>query len=197
MPAGAELNLCLIAKGTILGGFDLGIAAGERVGIRGRSGIGKSTLLRILAGLDHDYLGHLAHGAQRPAMVFQAPTLLPWRSIRDNIALAAPDGDGPQTLLKALGLGQCAAMFPAHLSLGMQRRAALARAMAARPDILFLDEPFASLDGESAALCHALLDSYAGTLVLVSHDDDDIRRQCSRRLTLDGQPAAITADDGL
>lgn len=182
--AGVMLRLDLRRKAfgdrTLLERIALTLAAGEPVALCGPSGCGKSTLLRIVAGLDRDFEGtrHWDAGfgpdGPRLGVVPQQPTLLPWRSARDNLLLAGAAPETADTLLRRLGLAQAAGTAAARLSLGMARRVALARALAVRPDVLLLDEPFASLDPTSAATCRALLretlDGGGVAALLVTHD---------------------------
>ena len=112
-------------------------------------------------------------------MAFQEPRLLPWRSVEDNVRLAAPEStpDERAALFAALGLLEHRAHFPGELSLGLARRAALARALAAKPDLLLLDEPFVSLDPPLARAIRAdlarLIETRRLTAVLVTHDVED------------------------
>ena len=182
----------------VLGPITLGLAAQEVVAITGPSGIGKTTLIRIVAGLDHDYEGRCT-GVGRVGIVFQDPTLLPARSVLDNIIIAT--GCDPATARQALDqveLTARALAFPGQLSLGQQRRAALARAIAHRPDTLILDEAFASLDSATAErmrnlTARVLQDSGARTL-LVTHNTADAVHLADRIAELGGQPAQIVSD---
>lgn len=179
----------------VLGEIHLSVAPGETVAIAGPSGVGKSTLLRIIAGLDTDFDGTIT-GVARPAIVFQEPTLLPWRTAADNIALvtgASPDRVAAH--LDEVGLGASAHHFPRQMSLGQQRRLALARAFAADPDLLLLDEPFVSLDPDLVAemldLTERLLAGRAIATILVTHSVAEARRLASRRHVLEGRPASL------
>lgn len=112
----------------------------------GASGCGKTTALRLLAGLEKPSNGKVS-GVGRVAMVFQEDRLLPWRSALENVTLVGADAETARTLLATLGLTEEEmAAYPAHLSGGQQRRVALARALAAESDLLLLDEPFNGLD---------------------------------------------------
>ncbi|MTH33160.1 ATP-binding cassette domain-containing protein [Paracoccus limosus] len=180
----------------VLGPLSLSVTRGERLAILGPSGIGKSTLLRILAGLDGDFAGR-REGAERLALVFQEPVLLPWRDALANITI--PTGCDParaRDWLAEVGLAGREAHFPRQLSLGQQRRLALARAFAARPDLLLMDEPFASLDPETAArmvaLTGRLLAGSGAGLVLVTHARDEALALDCRLQVLAGQPARLS-----
>lgn len=177
----------------VLGPLDLVVGAQETVAICGASGVGKTTLLRILAGLHADWSGRLDRPG-RLAMVFQEPVLLPWRSALDNILLAT--GCSPAQALAALAavdLEARAGSVPGALSLGQRRRLALARAFAAGPDVLLMDEPFVSLDPALADEMMGLFEALAArrplATVLVTHVEAEAERLAGRVLRLEGQPA--------
>jgi NitT/TauT family transport system ATP-binding protein len=174
------------------------LESGEVGVIVGPSGCGKTTLLRILTGLDRDYQGRVSRpGDQRIGMVFQEPRLLPWRSVEDNIGLAAPDVDAKRlsALFDVLELSGHRSHFPGELSLGLARRVALARALAVDPDFLVLDEPLASLDEALAARLRSqialLLEGRSTTTLLVTHNLDDAVRLGDRLFLLSSRPATI------
>jgi len=182
----------------VLDNVTFSLNAGEVGVLFGPSGCGKSTLLRILAGLDSNYDGHVTRSpGMRLGMVFQEPRLLPWRTVEENVRLAAPDVDERtlSALFEVLELSAHRNHFPGELSLGLARRVALARAFAIEPDFLILDEPLASLDN---ALAGRLRDQVA-TLVasrkmmtlLVTHDLDDAVRLGDRLFFLSARPARI------
>ncbi|RAP39969.1 ABC transporter ATP-binding protein [Rhodovulum viride] len=180
----------------VLGRIDLQIAAGETVALLGPSGIGKSTLLRIVAGLDADFEGRVERPG-RIAMVFQEPTLLPWRTALQNLRLVHPglSRADAQDMLARVGLTDKGRAYPGQLSLGQQRRLALARAFAGQPQALVLDEPFASLDPETAeamlALTERLIAEARPATLLVTHARAEAERLASRIHVLDGQPAVL------
>ena len=182
----------------VLRNIAFALTPGEVGVIVGPSGCGKSTLLRILTGLDRDYHGHVHRPAPaRIGMVFQEPRLLPWRSVEDNIRLAAPKVDDTRlsTLLAVLELSAHRSHFPGELSLGLARRVALARALAVEPDFLVLDEPLASLDEALAARLRnqiaTLLEGRATTTLLVTHNLDDAVRLGDRLFLLSARPATL------
>jgi NitT/TauT family transport system ATP-binding protein len=187
----------------VLRDIDLSVAAGSFVAITGPSGCGKSTLLNIVAGLDRSYEGRVALSAgSRLAYVFQSPRLLPWRTVSQNVALALPPGDQriariPE-LLRRVGLGDAAAAYPERLSLGMQRRVALARAFILDPDILLMDEPFVSLDEDTArdlrALLRKLCSGRVVTVLFVTHNTMEAVALATRVVRLSAAPATIVWD---
>lgn len=175
--------------------LDLRLAAGERLGILGPSGIGKSTLLRLAAGLLAPQQGRIRNGFARTTMVFQEPRLLPWRSVRDNLELplrAAGHGAAEARRLALhwlaqVELDQYALAWPGQLSGGMAQRVALARAFALRPSLLLLDEPFSALDGalrrRLGALCERMLRADGAALLYVSHHPQELLQLAPRCLS--------------
>jgi NitT/TauT family transport system ATP-binding protein len=174
---------------------------GEVLALLAPSGTGKTTTLRIAMGLDRHFTGSVRRPAGRLGAVFQEPRLLPWLSIAANLRLVEPglsDADIAAWLAMA-GLPDCAGALPKQLSLGMARRVALARALAVRPSLLVLDEPFASLDARlGAELGHAVA-AHAraiGAIVLMAtHDLEQALATADRLLVLSGTaPATLGAD---
>ncbi|MCF8481283.1 MAG: ABC transporter ATP-binding protein [Rhodospirillum sp.] len=169
---------------------------GEVLAILGPSGIGKSTLLRICAGIDRRFQGRVER-PERLAMVFQEPVLLPWRSAVDNLTLTVKGltREAALAALARVGLADRAEAYPRQLSLGQQRRVALARAFRAQPDVLLLDEPFASLDRASAedmiALTEALIAETRPAILFVTHSEAEAARLATRIIRLSGQPATL------
>jgi ABC-type nitrate/sulfonate/bicarbonate transport system ATPase subunit len=182
----------------VLAEFNFALGSGEVGVFVGPSGCGKSTMLRILAGLDRDYQGRVSRPADaRIGMVFQEPRLLPWRTVEENVRLAAPQVDETNlaALFAVLELEAHRNHFPGELSLGLARRVALARAFAVEPDFLILDEPLASLDDALAARLRdqisTLVESRPITTLLVTHDLDDAVRLGDRLFLLSPRPARI------
>ena len=179
------------------------VARGSFVVITGPSGCGKSTLLNIIAGLDRDFDGTVdLAGTERLGYVFQTPRLLPWRTVEENIALALPEGDPRRgaipELIGRVGLTAAANAYPERLSVGMQRRVALARGFVIEPDLLLMDEPFVSLDDPTAeGLRQLLIDLWnrRPTIVLfVTHDRTEAVMLATRILRLSGGPATVVGD---
>jgi ABC-type nitrate/sulfonate/bicarbonate transport system ATPase subunit len=174
---------------------------GELGAFVGPSGCGKTTMLKIVAGLDADYRGRVVlPAAAKLGMVFQEPRLLHWRTVEQNVRLvaAAATGDRLAELFHMLGLWEHRTHYPGELSVGLARRVALARALAIEPDLLILDEPFASLD---AALARRLRDELATlvdrlniTTILVTHDVEEAIGLADRLFLLSARPAHILAE---
>ena len=181
------------------------VAAGETLALLGPSGIGKSTLLRMIAGVE-PFEGEIAIQGQPagqgplPGFVFQDPRLLPWCDAVGNILAVTPGMSVAEArdLLGKVGLAGYETALPAQLSGGMQRRVALARALAAGSGLLLLDEPFVSLDRKLAReqqdLLVAAIEGHAATAVLVTHEPEDAARLADRIIRLAGRPARILED---
>ena len=173
-------------------------APGEIVALLGASGTGKTSTLRILLGLDSNFEGTVLRTAMRVGAVFQEPRLLPWCTVGDNIRLVIPSGQPMPdiaALLRDVGLAGSEELYPRQISLGMARRAALARALAIAPDLLILDEPFVSLDASAAGLIAARLahvrDKCRAALVIATHDIDRAMALATRIVVLAGRPATV------
>jgi NitT/TauT family transport system ATP-binding protein len=180
--------------------FDL--PGGTVTALVGPSGCGKTTTLRILLGLDRDFAGEISPDLSglRIGAVFQEPRLLPWRTVEANVRLALPqepDETELGRLFEAVGLADMRDRYPAELSLGMARRAALARAFAVRPDVLLLDEPFVSLDEATARRLRTLLiDLWAAdpmTVLIVTHNIREAVQLADRIVVLSPRPATVLA----
>ena len=170
----------------VLQGLNLRLGRGQVMGVLGPSGVGKSTLLRLAAGLERPDRGRVLVRARRLSYVFQEPRLLPWFSALDNVALAARARGAPWRraraeaagLLQDLRLGGELKAMPHELSGGMRQRVSLARAMVVNPDLLLLDEPFTGLDIELGGEVRIWVESKVketGCAVLhVTHDAGEL-----------------------
>src|SRR5262245_52145764 len=185
----------------VLSELAFSMRSGEVAALVGPSGCGKPTLLRIIAGLDRNFEGEVslpAHGTL--GMVFQEPRLLPWRTVEQNVRLAAPavTDASLSALFSTLGLASHRDHYPGELSLGLARRVALARAFAVEPDLLLLDEPFVSLDATLAARLRdelaELVNRRPVTTLLVTHDVDEAIGLADRLLLLSISPARVLAE---
>lgn len=193
-----EINIKSKSYGNeqVLGNIDLSIAPKSSIALLGPSGVGKSTFLRILCGLDNDFEGNIKNKA-KTAMVFQEPTLLPWRTALQNITLISGTSDETAIeVLDELGLASKLDHFPNQLSIGQQRRLSLARAFAAKPKLLIMDEPFTSLDqslvDEMLQLTKNLLNKREITMLFVTHSMREAEFLSDEIYELTGAPAILT-----
>lgn len=199
----------------ILGSVDLAVAKGEYVSIVGPSGSGKTTVLRCIAGLmaptsgEVRFDGEVVHGTPASlAVVFQdySRSLLPWLSIAGNVHLPLR-GKGISSTerkqrvheaLEAVGLGHTLRQYPWQLSGGMQQRVAIARALAYRPQVLLMDEPFASVDAQTRSdledLLLTLKKRFDITVISVTHDIDEAVYMSNRVIILGGSPTGVVDD---
>lgn len=176
----------------VLDGLDLTVRRGEFVALLGRSGSGKSTVLRILSGLDRDIQGEsIVDG--RVSVAFQQPRLLPWRRVWRNVTLGLATADPRGTADRALAevrLSERADAWPGTLSGGEAQRVSLARALVREPDLLLLDEPFGSLDALTRLTMHRLVtqlwERHRPAVLLVTHDVDEAIALADRVLVLEG-----------
>ncbi|HWK93016.1 MAG TPA: ABC transporter ATP-binding protein [Luteimicrobium sp.] len=193
----------------VLDDVTLSARPGEFVALVGPSGSGKSTLLRLLAGLDRPLFGTVyVDGARvtapdpRRALVFQDPTLLPWRSVRQNVAIG-PQARGTlrghedrvQEALELVNLADFADAWPAQLSGGMAQRAALARALVNDPSLFLLDEPLGKLDALTRRHLQgellSLWEQRGFTAVLVTHDVTEALVLADRVVVFSPRPARV------
>lgn len=185
---------------------------GEFVALVGPSGSGKSTLLRLLAGLDAPLFGEVYVDGRkvtgpdpRRALVFQDPTLLPWRTVRQNVA-TGPQARGRlaasqeviDRALETVGLTDFARSWPSQLSGGMAQRTALARALVNDPSVLLLDEPLGKLDALTRRTLQGellrLWEEHSYTALLVTHDVSEALVLADRVVVFSPRPARIRAD---
>ncbi|KAA5940600.1 aliphatic sulfonates ABC transporter ATP-binding protein [Enterobacter cloacae] len=183
---------------TILNALDLHIPAGQFVAVVGRSGGGKSTLLRLLAGLEAPNGGEILAGTTPLAniqddtrMMFQDARLLPWKTVMDNVGLGLKGHwrEEARQALAAVGLEDRAGEWPAALSGGQKQRVALARALIHRPGLLLLDEPLGALDAltriEMQDLIASLWQEHGFTVLLVTHDVSEAVAMADRVLLIE------------
>jgi NitT/TauT family transport system ATP-binding protein len=193
--------------------LDLTFAAGQTTALVGPSGCGKSTVLRMIAGLEAPSAGDVLIGGAPPAdtlrraglsVAFQDPSLLPWRSVRGNIALALRlarrpvDAAAIDQLIALVGLEGFPDARPAELSGGMRQRAAIARALATKPGLLLLDEPFGAVDEltrqQLAQDLPRIWEAQGTTTLLVTHSVSEAVLLSDRVIVFSPRPAQVVAD---
>ena len=193
--------------------INFSIRQGEFVSLLGPSGCGKSTLLLLLAGLEQASEGSIrieGHASRQPyeraGIVFQEPTLMPWRSALDNVLFpivmkglsTSKYVDRAKALLEQVGLTDASARRPRQLSGGMRQRVALCRALINDPTVLFLDEPFSALDAitrdEMSQVLLDLWDRHRRTAVFVTHSIREAALLSDRVLIMSARPGTIIAD---
>ena len=198
----------------VLSGVDLEVQAGEFVSLVGASGCGKTTLLRMIAGLapctegEIRVRGQVVNGvAPRIGFVFQAPTLFPWRTIRENVAVGLNEirkdlsadeaNDRVDEQLELVGLTDYADRLPAKTSGGTQQRAGLARALVGQPDLLLMDEPFGAVDAFTRMHLQeqlvGLVARNSTTTLFVTHDVDEAVFLSDRVAVMGTKPGRIEA----
>jgi sulfonate transport system ATP-binding protein len=194
----------------VLADLSLRIEPGEFVAIVGGSGCGKSTLLRLLAGLDIEYQGRLLHdGAPirgtslQRGLVFQDHRLFPWLTVEQNVSLPFTNTEVPAAErrervaaeLARVGLEAFGAAFPHQLSGGMAQRAAIARALVGRPDVLLLDEPLGALDALTRLRLQQelrrLWQDEGITMLMVTHDIEEAVYLADRVVVLEARPGRV------
>ncbi|WP_210497384.1 ABC transporter ATP-binding protein [Microvirga antarctica] len=207
------LNLAHLSKvyadGTrALSDINLAVRESEIVGLIGGSGCGKTTLLRLIAGLDTASQGQISLDGEiitepHPAIgiVFQEPRLLPWLTVSDNVAFGldqvAPAERAARVAhaLDKIGLAEHATRWPRDLSGGQQQRVAIARVFVANPKVLLLDEPFSALDAFTRASLHehllGLWEETRPTVVLVTHDVQEAVTLADRAIVMQPKPGRI------
>jgi sulfonate transport system ATP-binding protein len=191
-----------------LGGVSMSVGSGEVVAVVGGSGCGKSTMLRLISGLDRPTFGRVVLDGdeitaphEKIGIVFQEPRLLPWLSVADNVGFGLADRPKPEreqrvrAQVDRVGLMDKAQVWPRELSGGQAQRVAIARALVTRPEVLLLDEPFSALDAFTRVdLQDHLLDLLAElrpTVVVVTHDVDEAIVLADRVVVLRPRPGRI------
>ena len=196
----------------VLREVDLEVGASEIVAIVGRSGSGKTTLLRLIAGLIRPSSGavrllgappEVARRHKRIGFVAQDARLHPWRTVRENVALPLEVNRGahtnggvtPEQWVERMGLGDAMAAYPHELSGGMRQRIALARSLVIDPEVLLMDEPFASLDELTREDMRdellRLWETRPRSVVYVTHDIEEAVFLADRVVVIGGKPAAV------
>ena len=194
----------------VLQDIRLDVADGEFVSIVGRSGCGKSTLLRLISGLENGYAGQIRlDGAviSKPSLdrglIFQDPSLLPWMTVRENIAFALVHHDLPEKEkarrvaehIELVGLKGFESAYPKELSGGMAQRAAIARALVSQPKVLLLDEPLGALDALTRVRLQTELQriwlQQRVTMIMVTHDVEEAVYLGDRVVIMDSHPGRI------
>jgi NitT/TauT family transport system ATP-binding protein len=198
---------------TIIDNLSATIQPGEFVSIIGPSGCGKSTLLKLVAGLSPITSGKIAmdgltrdEARKLTSFIFQDATLLPWRTVRQNVGLGLELEHAPKALrnetvdamLKLVGLADVADKYPRELSGGMKMRVSIARALASKPRVLLLDEPFAALDEITRDRMNEellrLREQHAWTVLFVTHSVAEAVFLSSRILVLAAHPGRLKHD---
>ena len=160
---------------TVLENFSMSIGENEKICLFGESGCGKTTLLRLILGLEKPQKGEIIKGSYKASVVFQENLLLPFKSVLENITVMGADEKEAFYHLEELGIADYSDSLPDSLSGGMQRRVAIARALANDFDFLVLDEPFTGLDEENikTAAKHILKIVGNRTIILVTHSKEE------------------------
>jgi sulfonate transport system ATP-binding protein len=216
--ARADLRLRAVSKSyrvddaplAVLRNISFDVGPGEFVSIVGASGCGKSTLLRLIIGLDTDYDGEIVLGSRRiegpgaeRGLVFQEHRLFPWLTVRQNIGLGLEGLDTAEIdsriaeNIALVGLSGFENVYPHQLSGGMAQRAAIARALVTRPDILLLDEPLGALDSLTRTyLQNELLRIWQReqiTMIMVTHDVEEATYLSDKIVVMEPRPGRIKA----
>ena len=177
--------------------FSIGFEQGKINIIEGPSGCGKTTLLRMIAGLEHDDNGQTLAKDNSVSIVFQTPTLLPWKTVVDNICFVLKHKDERliNNILRLLELTEVADCYPYQLSGGMQQRVALARAFAYPSDLLIMDEPFIGLDTPlKKRIFRQMIRMwryYPKTVILVTHHREELTSLAHKIITIGSRPVRI------
>ena len=176
----------------VLKGLSFSVSQNDIIGILGPSGVGKSTILKLIAGIISQTSGELINNAKRIGYVFQEPRLLPWKNALDNVQLPllvngfekSEAKNKAEYFLGKMGLNGFEEYYPAQLSGGMLQRVSLARAFALEPDLLLLDEPFSALDLRLKSVLETmlkeLLEENPIPMLYVSHSPEEVVQFANR-----------------
>ncbi|MGC8545094.1 ABC transporter ATP-binding protein [Athalassotoga sp.] len=182
----------------VIDGWNLELLKEERIAMIGPSGCGKTTFLKIIVDLDRNFSGNVERNFERVGFVFQEPRLIPWISVMENLTFVSPDEDKIIFFLKAMRLEGFENYLPSQLSGGMKQRVNLVRALVVDPEILILDEPFASLDMPVKFAIiediNALRSQKRFAIIMITHDTKEAISMADRVLILSKRPSKIVED---
>jgi NitT/TauT family transport system ATP-binding protein len=179
-------------KQTVIDQLNFDFPEGKIVAITGASGIGKTTLLNVIAGFLKPHGGSLHSDHRAPAYVFQEPRLFPWMTALENVTTVCKDAQrAEELLLRLLPDPDAKCKYPDELSGGMKQRVSIARALAYDSDLLLMDEPFKGLDPDTRReVSRFVFDQTRGkTVLMVTHDGEDLS-YCQSILRLEGIPVS-------
>ncbi|MFN6992264.1 MAG: ABC transporter ATP-binding protein [Fervidobacterium sp.] len=182
----------------IIENISFNLESGESVAFLGPSGCGKTTLLRIIAGLEKNFQGELQRGYRSMGYVFQEPRLIPWKSVFENLKFVTENEEMICDILRSFKIEKFANYLPSQLSGGMRQRVNLARALLTKPDILFLDEPFSSLDLHTKiSIINDIIimrENLNFSMILVTHDVREAILLSDRIILLSDKPSKVICE---
>ena len=168
-------NLSLkYGKDTVLDNLSYEFEEGKLTARLGESGVGKTSILNLIAGLIKPSAGKVTNTCERTSYVFQEPRLFDWMTAKENVSTVS-DAKVAEDMLSLMGLGDSLDKYPTELSGGMKQRVSIARALAYSPDLILLDEPFKGLDPDRRREVSKIVFEYIGgkTAIIVTHDEAD------------------------